>query len=207
MTMWTFSTRHVLGSVKSPDSEQLKCFHITQATIETNFNLTVVVAVLYFLLSFTGLTIYISYVSIIIRYRQTRLKSVFYTLSIALAAADIPNLAVEMFCVVPFLFVRESEVKCAFNMIAGCVVNVTYYLLSAVVLLISLNRLFAVCFSAQYHKVFSSRNVKMMLVFAVVSSIVRTTLLYLSGCIILFVSYSFNYICESKNESFQEYDT
>lgn len=183
---------------------EIKLNKTFSGSTELNYGGKIGVATAYFIVSFCGLIIYIAFLYIVIKHRSTHFKSAFYTLAIGLAAADIPNLLVELTLTVPFLFMAENTaLSCILNLIAGLIVNFSYYSLSCQTLLIAVNRLIAVCFHDHYEIIFTSTKVYCQMGFVFFFAAIRSALFYLTGGAVLFSNYSFSYFWAPPTNSFQ----
>ncbi len=110
--------------------------------------------------SFSGLTMYILVVSVIIRNHQTFAKNSYYTFITSLAVSDCILLSLYLFYAVPCTVTQKFIFGDSFDIFIGVIFNMAYFTCLATIATIGINRYWAVCRFETFDSKFSQQNTK-----------------------------------------------
>lgn len=154
----------------------------------------IVIGICYSLMCIAGIIAYGLFVVVVLRFKSTTFKNSFYTLALSLAGPDLLTLLAELFYCVPAIFI--CDLPFAYGFYAGCLVNMSWYILSSHMAIISFNRFVAVVFNTHYAKFFSHSRVYTLITISYAYGIAMKILLYYSPCSYLYMGYGWSINCD-----------
>uniref|UniRef100_A0A914XNC5 G-protein coupled receptors family 1 profile domain-containing protein n=1 Tax=Plectus sambesii TaxID=2011161 RepID=A0A914XNC5_9BILA len=149
-------------------------------------------------LSLITLSAYILVIVILFRNLKTFAKNSYYTLALSLAFSDSTMLALFLFYSVPCTLLHKRIFGDTFDLAMGVICNVVYFAGLTCMSLTAINRYWAVCRFASYARVYSTRNVVILVCFIWLVGIISGTFQALPCCYLRYFydEYTYGYDME-----------